>query len=64
MKNFYTQYDCTKLNTNVKGKGPKINQYVTKTELILEIYKDWLNHINSSAGKRPGKKIEIKTIRD
>jgi len=48
MTNFYTQYDCTKLNTSndmhttVRSWGPKVIQHVSHDNKVIEIYNDFM----------------------
>lgn len=51
MTNFYTQYDCTKLNTSndmyttVRSWGPKVIQHVSHDDKVLEIYNDFMSNM-------------------
>jgi len=51
MTNFYTQFDCTKLNTSndmhttVRSWGPKVIQHVSHDDKVVEIYNDFMSNM-------------------
>ena len=51
MTNFYTQFDCTKVNTSndmhttVRSWGPKVIQHVSHDDKVVEIYNDFMSRM-------------------